>query len=398
MSVAAIAASAALLVTASWAQDWRFRGPGGTGVFEDARPPVRWSETENLRWKCALPGRGLSNPVVAGDRIFVTACTGPEQNRLHVLAIDGKSGKRLWERVINATGLTGCHPKTSMAAPTPCTDGRRVYALFGTTDLVCYDVDGNLIWYRSLVRDYPSLSNQVGMAASAVLAEDVLLLAMDNAGESFVVAVDKVTGANRWKFDRTREINWTTPVVVERAGKAEAIFQTRFDVVAYDVKSGKVNWKHEAKGLSSAASPTAAEGLILAPGGELTALKPAAGKVEVAWAAPKMKTGHASPLVYRGRVYTVSAVGVLSCCDLKDGNVLWQERLKGAHSASPMAADGRIYVLSEEGTVSVINPESSERVMAVNVINDVMLASPVPMGDALLLRSDKFLYCVGEKK
>jgi outer membrane protein assembly factor BamB len=236
------------------------------------------------------------------------------------------------------------------------------------------------------------------MAASAVLHDDLLLLAMDNAGESFVVGIDKLSGVNRWKVDRVREINWTTPVVHARGGAAEVVFQNRFDVAAYDVKTGKVNWRYEAKGLSSAASPVVADGIVFAPGGELTALRPGVGKADVVWTASKMRTGHASPLVYRGRVYTVSGVGVLSCCDARDGVVLWQERLKGSFSASPMAADGKIYVVNEDGATSVINPDSGERVIAVNDLKDVILGSPVAVGDMLLLRSDKYLYCIGEKK
>ena len=144
--------------------DWpEFRGPGGQGWSEEKSLPTRWSKTENLRWSAELPGRGLSSPIIVGDRVFLTACTGFQQTRLHVLCFEAATGKLLWERKLWATGGTSCHPKTNMAAPTPVTDGRHVYALFATGDLACYDRDGNLVWYRSLVGDYPTVGNNVGM-------------------------------------------------------------------------------------------------------------------------------------------------------------------------------------------------------------------------------------------
>src|SRR5262249_45411184 len=152
-----------LCVINSTAGDWtQFRGPGGAGVSDETGIPTTWSEKENIRWKADLPGRGLSNPVIAGGRVYVTACSGHEQQRLHVLCLDVRNGKKLWERQVWATGNTGCHEKTNMAAPTPATDGERVYALFATADLACFDKNGNLLWYRSLVGDYPTLTNQVG--------------------------------------------------------------------------------------------------------------------------------------------------------------------------------------------------------------------------------------------
>src|SRR5947209_14943547 len=150
----------------AWAGEWpQFRGPGGTAVSKEMDLPVKWSKTEGLRYRTALPGRGLSNPVIAGGRVYLTACSGYRERRLHVLCYDETTGKKLWERQFAATGNTTCNPSTSMAAPTPATDGKAVYALFACGDLAALDCDGALLWYRSLVGDYPQLTNQVGMAA-----------------------------------------------------------------------------------------------------------------------------------------------------------------------------------------------------------------------------------------
>src|SRR5260370_19533072 len=153
-----------------------------------------------------------------------------------------------------------------MAAPTPATDGKAVYSLFATGDVAALDRDGNLLWYRSLVRDYPDITNQVGMAASPVLWKDVLLLPMENAGDSFAAGLDTRTGKNLWRSGRFRDINWVTPLLVEREGKAEVLFQTTNDVTAYEPRTGKVLWTLSGQGTSSAASPTRGEGLLLIAG------------------------------------------------------------------------------------------------------------------------------------
>src|SRR5262249_34053771 len=158
---------------------------------------------------------------------------------LHVLCFEQATGKKLWERQFWATGLTGCHPKTNMAAPTCASDGQRVYALFATCDLVCLDADGNLVWLRSLTGDYPTLTNQVGMAASPVLAGDTMVMLMENAGESFALGIDKLTGKNRWKIERQRDINWTTPLVLSSSKDALVLLQSAKELTAVDSATGK---------------------------------------------------------------------------------------------------------------------------------------------------------------
>src|SRR5262249_11890555 len=147
--------------------------------------------------------------------------------------LDAANGKKLWERQFTATGNTGCHPKTCMAAPTPTTDGRRVFALFATGDVAALDRDGDLLWYRSLATDYPPIANQVGMAASPVLHDGALIVPMDNAGDSFLLALDAATGKNRWKAKRERGLNWTTPLVLGRGAKAAVVFQSEEAVTAF---------------------------------------------------------------------------------------------------------------------------------------------------------------------
>lgn len=388
------------LVSGVQAGDWpQFRGPNGSAVSDEKGLPIHWSAEQNLRWKAELPGRGLSCPVVVGDRVYLTACSGYQQDRLHVLCFRVQDGKKLWERQLWATGSTMCHPTTCMAAPTPVADAEGVYALFATADVAAYDREGRLLWYRSLSRDYPGITNNVGMAASPVVHGDLLFLPLENAGHSFALAVDRRTGATRWKVERHRDINWITPLVVASGGRSEVLFQTSREITAYDPETGKPLWTHEA-GLSSVASPVLGGGRILVPGGEFTALKAGGGSAapEVLWKSSRIKTSYPSPVYYEGRVYTLNPAGILNCSDAEDGKAVWQVRLKGPFWATPVIADGKLYALNEEGTTFVVDLTAQSddgRIMAQNRIDDRFLATPAIAHRCLFLRSDKFLYCIG---
>ena len=392
---------AAVAVLSAPAADWtQFRGPNGTAVSEESQLPVKWGKDRNIRWKAELPGRGLSGVVVAGGRAFVTACDGPDQKRLHVLCFDTKTGTKLWQRSILATGGTNCHIKTSMAAPTPVADGKAVYALFATADLVAYDPDGNLLWYRSLTGDYPSITNQVGMASSPVLAPGTLVVPMDNNGESFLAGIDLKTGKNRWKAERPRDINWVTPVLRVAGNKAEVIFQGKDELVAYDASTGQRSWSFAGEGgRSTIPSPIIGpEGAVLSPGGDLVALQPGPDgqSPTVLWKANRLKGGgNPTPLFYDGRVYALNATGILTCGSAKTGKEIWQERVKGPVSASPVAAAGRIYIVNEEGLTTVVKVGDKPEIEAKNDLGDEIYATPAISGGAIFLRSDKFLYCIG---
>lgn len=393
------------LIAADWPQ---FRGPGGTGVSVEKGLPTRWGPAENLAWKVELPGRGVSSPVVSGGRCYVTACSGYQQRRLHVLCYDAATGAKQWERQFQATGNTFCNPKTCMAAPTPVTDGERVVALFATGDLACLDREGNLLWYRSLVGDYHDITNQVGMAASPILWRDLLLLPMENVGESFAAGLDKLTGQNRWKVPRPRDINWPTPLLVERDGQAEVLFQAPQELAAYDPATGQKRWAYTGEGMSSVPSLAAAGRLLILSGGVALRLPAATasldrGKPEttpqVAWKSTKLRPAYASPLVYEGRLYAVNNSAILlNCTDLQSGNVLWQQRVKGPFSASPVAADGKIYLVNEDGLTTVLEPSDPPRILSTNPLGEPMLATPAIADGAIYLRSDQHVFCIRAKK
>ncbi len=385
------------------ADDWpQFRGPGGTAVSSETGLPTRWSPQEHIRWKADLPGRGLSSPVVSRGRVYVTACTGALQDRLHVLCFEAATGKRLWERQLHATGNTLSHPKTNMAAPTPATDGERVYALFATGDLACFAADGSLLWYRALLRESPHVTNQIGMAASPILADDLLLLPMENDGDSFAAGLDRRTGQTRWKVERPRETNWVTPVLITNRGRQEALFQSSREVTAYDPATGRRLWTYPGKGkflVPSVPSPAVGEGLVMVAGG--LALRPGEGAAgpEVVWKTNKLRPAYASPLYYRGHIYALNNSAItLNCFDGKDGKVVWQHRVEGPFSASPVAADGKVYLVNEAGRATVFRAGDRPEVLSENEVGAAILATPALADGAIFLRSDQHLYCISERK
>ncbi len=386
-----------LLASLAFAEEWTgFRGTAGRAVSNEVGLPTKWGKDEGLRWKAALPGRGLSNPVIAGGRIYLTACSGYRERRLHVLCLDEATGKQLWERTFTATGNTACHPFTNMAAPTPVTDGEAVYALFATGDLMAVERDGTLRWYRSLVGDYSGITNQVGMAASLALAGDVLCLPMDNAGDSFIAGLDKRTGKNLWKKSRAQDINWVTPLVVD-AGTV--VFQNAAEATAVDPKTGKERWSVKGE-LMQIPSPTAGGGVVFLAGKLIKAVRPRqdGSEPEVVWEAGAVTSSYPSPVYHRGHVYGLTSAAAV-CLSAADGTEVWRQRVDGPFAGSPVIADGKLYAVNEKGRTCVVDISGEKpKLLARNDLEDTILATPAVANGAIYLRSDKYLYCVGAKK
>lgn len=383
--------------------DWRqFRGNDANGIADGPAPPTNFSDTENMAWKVSLPGRGLSSPIVVGDKVFVTASSGPRQDRLHVICFSTKDGSELWQRQVWATGRTMCHPKTSVAAPTPCSDGKRVFAVYSSNDAVCYDLDGNLQWYRALAVDSPNASNSLGMSSSPVVVDDTLVVMVESDADSFTTGLAAEDGLTRWKIARPRKANWTSPGIMRgKNGAGDLVLvQSSAGVAAVEPKTGKVAWNY-GDGASTIPSLVVSEEVAYVPSFGVTALRPSPTGSEVpemVWRAENVKPGTGSPLVYHDSLFVVANGGVLNRLDPKDGSKTWQARLKGSFSGSAVAAGDHLYLFNEEGVGQVValKADAGELVHS-HSLGETILCTPAISDGAVYVRSDGHLWKIAAK-
>lgn len=385
------------------AGDWRqFRGNESNGVGDEVLPPTRWSLTENIGWKASLPGRGLSSPIIVGDRVFVTCSSGFRQDRLHVLCFAVSDGAKLWERQYTATGRTGSHPKTCVASSTPASDGQRVFALYSSNDLACLDLDGNLQWFRGLTYDHPNASNSLGMASSPIVVDNTLITQIENDSQSLATGIDVGTGVSRWTSVRPKRANWSSALVwPKRFGGGEdlALLQSSEGIAAVRPNTGDVLWKYT-DGASTIPSSVVADGVVYAVSHGITALKPPtdSASLEQLWRVGKLAPGTGSPLVYKDRLYSINNAGVILAADVKTGDIKWQLRIPGPFTGSPIAAAGHLFVFNEagEGHCVKLGDEAGELVSS-NNLGEVFLCTPAESNGALYIRSDQALWKIAGK-
>ncbi|HEY6565188.1 MAG TPA: PQQ-binding-like beta-propeller repeat protein, partial [Pirellulaceae bacterium] len=350
--------STALVLAFAWTavqaeQTWQqFRGSGGRSSAPTAKVPTDLNLDSNWVWKAEVPGRGVSSPVLMGDLVVVTSSGGSQGEHLFVTAWDQATGERRWERRFWATGRPYCHPTSANAAPTPCTDEDRVYALFSSNDLVCLDRDGRLQWYRGLTYDSPHAANDVGMSSSPVLAGDVVVVQIENQGDSFVAGIRRDNGQTAWKAARPREASWSSPLVVTDPadGNAIVLVQGSKALVAYDAQRGEEVWSQT--GSCNIIPSSASDGeRLFVPLNGMSALRIGGdGPPKLDWDASKAGPGSASAVVHEGTVYTVNRAGVLSAIDAESGTAQWQKRIGGQYWATPVAIGHYLYLFDEGGT------------------------------------------------
>ncbi len=379
-----------------WGADWlQFRGPLGSGVSEEGLGPVLRPGGHAIAWSSELPGRGLSSPVIVGDRVFVTCSSGPRQDRLHVMCFGSKDGVKRWDRQFLATGRTMCHAKSSVAAPTPASDGERIYAFFSSNDVFCLDLDGNLVWLRGLTRDYPNASNSLGMSSSLAVVEGVVVAQVENDSESFAVGLDCRTGINRWKMDRPKRANWTSPVVIPATvGKHLVGLQSSAGLTAVEPGTGKEVWSYS-EGAATIPSSAVSGRVVYVPSNGLTALEigESGGAPKQLWRSAQLRPSTPSPIVVGDRVFTMNDAGVLSCGETATGSRVWQLRLKGPFSASPVALGKLMYTVNEAGLVQVVDLAGPEgEVVGELDLKQPILSTPSISSGSVFVRGDRTLW------
>ena len=391
-----IALTLALGLQAS-AADWRqFRGPQGNGVTSERNLPVTLNE-KNLKWTITLPGRGLSGALVIGEKIIVTCSSGITQNRLHILALNAKDGSLIWHRQFWATGRTMCHGKTSVAAPTPCSDGKKIFAVFSSNDVICLDLDGNLHWLRGLTADYANVSNSLGMSSSPLLIGRAVVVQVENDSESYTLALNKRTGVNLWKLNRPKAANWTSPV---RLTNTLIALQSKNGIDAIRAADGTKAWSYEG-GASTIPSSTLRSGVLYVPSHGITALElnkaDAENTPKELWQSRRLSPGTASPVVLGNKVFTINGAGVLTAGNLQTGERIWQTRLKGPFSATPVATTTHLYCINETGLLQVVDTRGKEgEITGTLNLDDTILGSPAVGGGAIYLRSNTKIYKIRE--
>lgn len=382
-------------INSALAADWKqFRGNNANSVAIGETLPTELSGT-SIAWQVDLPGRGVSGPIVVGRQVLLTASSGYSQNRLHVLSYDVGSGELQWERQFEATGRTGCHSKMSVATPTPASDGQRVFAFYSSNDLICTDLQGNLQWYRGLGEEFPNASNSLGMSSSPIVIGPTVIAQVESDAEAFAIGVDAISGATKWKIDRPRKANWTSPTILPGAeGRpALALLQSSKGVSAVDPETGKVVWEF-ADGASTIPSSTVVGNIVVIPSNGLTTIKPVAdGTFEEVWNASRLSPGTASPVVMDGMTFTINPAGALAAGDVESGERLWQLRLKGPFSSTPVASNGYLFFFNEDGFAAVVkaNRDGGEIVSELD-LGERILCSPAVSNNALYIRSDQQLW------
>ena len=384
------------------AGDWRqFRGTSTDSIAVGEALPTELSG-ETVAWQTKLPGRGLSGPIIVGDQVLITASSGYYDDRLHIISLDAATGEQQWERRFQATGRTVAHPKMCVATPTPASDGERVYAFYSSNDLICTDLDGNLQWYRGLGAEFPNASNSLGMSSSPIVIGTTVIAQAESEAESFAIGVDTVSGETKWKLDRPRKANWSSPTVLPAEGNrpALALLQSSAGLTAVDPDTGTELWTF-ADGASTIPSATVSDGKIIVPSNGLTVLQPSVdgASFESLRNASGAQPGTPSPLVMNGMMFYVNRSGVLAAASLETGKRLWQVRLHGQFSSTPLASNGHLFFFSEKGMATVVRPsEGAGEIVSQLDLTETILCSPAAANNALYVRSDGHLWKIADQK
>ncbi len=429
-----------------------WRGSAGTGVAPRAQPPTTWSEQQNIRWKTKIPGYGFSTPIVWQDRIFLLTSIetseepsgapagtpsappesgdakgkggkrggggggggfggGPKPTKVHefaVVAVNRKTGAIAWQKIARReVPHEGRHATNSFASASPVTDGERLYVSFGSRGLYCYDLQGNLQWEKDLGDMHTR--GGFGEGSSPALAGGILIVPWDHEDQSFVVGLDKKTGAEVWRANRDERSSWSTPLVVEVGGKLQAIVAASGRTRSYDAATGTLVW--EARGLTGNVIPTpvTGHGLVYVMSGfqgnsiqaiKLTSRGDISDSDNIVWNTRKSAPYVASPVLSGERLYMSKGTdAILSCLNALTGEIYYQDqRLEGLRGlyASPVAANGYVYVAGREGTVMVLKDAPHFEIVSTNVLSDKIDASPVMLEKELFLRGHDYLYCIAE--
>lgn len=422
------------MASVSRAAEWKqFRGPDGQGHADVRNLPLKWSETENVQWKTAVPGRGWSSPVFADDTIWLTTASefplegealeaaraeklagNPLAKQmslagsvsLYAVGIDAKTGKQRSNiELLSVKNPPAIHSLNSYASPTPVLDGNLLLCHFGELGTACLDVyTSKVLWSVKL----PG-AHAVGAGSSPVVSGDLIIIPCDGTDQQYVVGLNKRTGEQVWKTMRPKMTGangdfhkaYSSPLLVNAAGRQQVIIPGAQWVAAYDPVNGHEIWRvRHGEGFSNVPAPVVANDLVCICTGfmqpQLVAIRMDGEgdvtKSHIAWKIPKSIPTMPSPVVVDGQIYVVTDQGVATCANAENGEVIWTKRMGGNYSASPLAAAGRIYFSNREGATTILSPGKEYNELAVNTLDGQHMASPAVFDESLLLRTNTHLY------
>lgn len=433
-----IALGFGVIVSSALGAEWsRFRGTNGDGLALESKHPQQWAEDSNVAWKVKIPGRGWSQPVVTGDRVFVTTAVAENEEKpkrfdggitpgardatkddyqWKVFCLSLKTGDVLWEQTpYEGKPATPKHRGNTYASETPVTDGERVVAYFGMKGVVCYDLMGKPLWNKSL-GEYPMQAGW-GSGSSPIIVGDAVVIQCDNNKSSFLVGLDKKTGDELWRIARDEKSNWSTPYLWKNKLRTELVVAGGKKMRSYDPVTREILWEMAGSGRTSV-SPVGDEELLYvdsvdwfqgSPGRFAAIRAGASGDISlpdakttssefVAWSLMFKSYRNSSPLLFGGGLYMVDQVGgIVRCFDPKTGKLHYQQRLPEGtgFAASPWVNDGKVFLLDDSGITFVIEPGPEFKLLSSNRLNDeIFWSSAAISGDQLLLRGQQHLYCI----
>ena len=407
------AATVGTVATPELQRNWpEWRGPLGTGEAPLATPPKEWDGTKNIAWKIAIPGVGKSTPVIWNDLVVLTTAVpkdaSPEPElEWTVLAYARKDGALKWKRVVKtAKPHEGHHKDGTFASGSALTDGTRIYAFMGSRGLYALDFKGTVLWQKEL--GLMRTRNGFGEGSSATVHGSTLVITWDHEDADFVAAYDSATGKELWRQTRDEPTTWATPHVVVHNGRPQVVVNGTNKLVSYDLKTGEPVWQTGGTTLNVIPSPVSANGMVYAMAGfrgnSLKAIKLAEAKGDVtgtpavAFTYDKDTPYVPSPLLYKGGLYFLkSNSGILTQLDAATGAVRYMQRLDATPNvyASPVGANGLVYIVGREGTTVVLEAGNDFKVVATNVLDEAIDASPAAVDKELYIRGVKHLYRIG---